>query len=173
MVVPTSRIVAAVALVLSLAVAGAAYQPAQPEPKQPESAQPSKPDEKREARRAERMNVGDAMGLMGRSLGKLQEQIADAAKRDENLRLINEVQRGVVAAKGQPLPPGVLQHAADAAAKTKASETYRKDLIAVMRTLLDLETAIAEEKPDAAKAHFDEVMKMADAAHGRLPAPKE
>lgn len=182
----TFRAVGVAALFLSLGVGGAALQPAgtpAPKPTQPPSkeaapAQPAgEPGEKRdpngEARRGERMSVVASMSLIGRSAGKLLEQVGDAAKKEENLRLINEMQRGAVIAKGQPLPPGVLAHAADDAARIKLSDTYRKDLIALIRKLLDIETEIAEGKLDAAKAHVEEVLKMGDAAHGRLAPEHE
>ncbi len=156
--------VAAAALVLSLAVAGVAFQPVAPAEKR---------DPGVEERRVEKMSVGEAMGLIGRTIEKLQQQLADPARKDDNLRLINEAQRGAIIAKGQPLPPDVLQNARDEAAKAKLTDTFRKDLITLLRKLLDMETAIAEGKTDAAKAHLDEVLKLGDAAHGRLAGENE
>ena len=75
--------------------------------------------------------------------------------------------------KGQPLPPGVLEHARDDAAKAKLTDTFRKDLITLLRKLLDMETAIAEGKPEVAKVHLDEVLKLGDEAHGRLAGENE
>lgn len=180
------RTIAAAAIVLSLAAAGVAIQPvgtpaakpAQPESRQPASKQPEQvPGQKREpgaeGRRGEGLGLGGSMKLMDRSLEKLRGQIGDAAKRDENLRLINEVQRGAVTAKGQPLPPDVLKKAADDTAKTKLSETFRKELIAFVRKLLDIETEIADGKTDAARTHLEEAMKIGEAAHRALGLGEE
>lgn len=177
MVASTFRYVAAVGLILSVGVAGAAFQP---EPKQPAPPQPAvgpeeKPAPDAEARRGrgERMTVGSAMGLIARSMDQLRGQIGDAAKKEENLKLINEVQRGAVHAKGLSLPKGVLEHAADDAAKAKLSESYRKDLITLLRKMLDIETEVAEGKLDAAKANLEEALKLGDLAHGRLAPSQE
>lgn len=186
MTVSNLRTTAAALLVLSLAAVGVAIQPAgapaarpaQPESRQPASKQPEPgPAPRREpgaeGRRGEGLGLGGSMKLMDRSLEKLRGQIGDAAKKDENLRLINEVQRGAVTAKGQSLPPDVLKKAPDEAAKAKLHETFRRELIAFVRKLLDIETEIAEGKTDAARTHLDEAMKMGNAAHQALGLGEE
>jgi hypothetical protein len=172
----TPRTVAPVALavILSFALAGAAMQPAAdppPKPPQPIPApqQPARaPGPGADSRRAERPSVSASMKLMDRSLQQLRDQIGDPAKKDDNLRLVNEVQRGAINAKGQPLPRTVLEKVSDEATRAKMTAGFRNDLIALIRKLLDIETDIADGKTDAALAHLDDVAKLADAAHGRL-----
>jgi hypothetical protein len=119
------------------------------------------------------MSIGASMKLIANSFEKLHEQIGDTTKKDDNLRLINEMQRGAVNAKAQPLPAEVLKHAASEAARTKLTVGYRRDLIALVRKLLDIETAIADGKTDAAKAQLDEAMKIGEAAHNALAPEHE
>lgn len=169
MVTPTFH--AAAAILLSFAVMGAGRS--QPVAEQPAEKAPPLVVRERERGRDQLMSVGASMKLIGGSYEKLREQIGDAAKRDENLRLINDMQRGAVTAKGQAVPADVLKHAADDAAKTNVAENYRKDLIALTRKLLDVETEIAEGKLEEARAHLEEAVKLGDVAHGRLPHPEE
>lgn len=114
------------------------------------------------------------MKQMNGALRRLKEQVGDAAKRDENLKIINDMQRGCVGAKGLPVPAdvlgpknpaGVLAPNDDAAKKT---EGYHRDLIAAMRLMLDIETDLLDNKSDAAKAKLDALMKLRDEAHTRL-----
>jgi hypothetical protein len=170
MVALTFRMVAASAFVLSLAALQPAGAPAQPQPKEPS---PRVQPEGERGARGERMSVGGSMKLIGRSIEQLREQIGDAAKREENLRLVNDVQRGAVNAKGQPLPADVLKHAPDDAAKSKLAENYRKDLIALVRKMLDIESEIAAGELEAAKTHLEEALKLGDAAHARLSPEHE
>ena len=44
------------------------------------------------------------MKLVNRSVRRLKQQIADPAKKEENLKLVGEIERAVVFAKSQPMP---------------------------------------------------------------------
>jgi hypothetical protein len=107
------------------------------------------------------------MKLMNRTLKQLRAQLSDATKRDENLRLIGEMQRGCVNAKSGK-PEQILADAKDDPARAKISAEFRRELIAVMRKLLDAELSIADGKPEAAAAALDEVEKLREHAHEEL-----
>lgn len=103
-------------------------------------------------------NVEASMKEMARALRTLRQQVGDAAKKDDNLRLIGVMQEACVACKNAPVPPKVLKEAKDDAAKAKVAETYRRNLLGVLRTLADTEEAILDGKADQAKAHVDELL---------------
>jgi hypothetical protein len=177
MTCPTFRLRALIAAVCLASIAGAviAFQAAQPEPASPGSRQPSPPPQPGQPGERGRpggpgaegrpISIEGAMKTMNGSLRRLRGQIADPAKKVENLRLINDMQRGCVMAKGQPLPPDRVEDAKDDAAKAKLNETFRRDLMAAMRTLLDIEQDLMDGKADSAKARLEEVIKARDAAH--------
>jgi len=102
---------------------------------------------------------------MNRAVKVLGKQVGDATKKEENLRLVNDIQRGAVAAKGQPVPKDVLEKGKDDGERTKMSEGYRKNLIALVRKTLDLEEAILAGKADDAKKMVDEIVKIRDEGH--------
>jgi hypothetical protein len=110
---------------------------------------------------------------MNRALRQLSRQIGDESKKEENLRLINDMERGCVNAKGAKLPEDVLEHAKDEAGKAKMATEFRSDLIKVMRVLLDIETDIADGKTDDAKAKLKEVEKMRDHGHQEMGLKEE
>lgn len=111
------------------------------------------------------ISVEASMKVMGRALRTLKAQAGDATKREENLRLVNEMQRGCVTAKGSPVPEPLLKDAVSDPDKAKIKETFRKGLLDLLRKLVDLEEAIADEKGDAAKGLVEEVIKMRDKLH--------
>jgi len=114
------------------------------------------------------ISVEQAMRSMNRPVRQLRGQIGDATKRDENLRMINEMQRGCVAAKGLPAPEGVLANVADDAAKAEKNEHYRRDLIKALRILVDMEVAVMDGKGDEASKKLDELIAARDKAHEEM-----
>ncbi|MFN0135374.1 MAG: hypothetical protein ACKVS9_04565 [Phycisphaerae bacterium] len=122
----------------------------------------------REGRRAEGPSVEGAMKGMNRAARALKDSIGDAAKNDENLKLVSDLQRACVGAKGMPVPAEVLSKAADDAARTKMSSDYRRGLLAAARLLLDLEEALLDGKNDIAAKKFDEFQKARDAGHAAM-----
>lgn len=110
-------------------------------------------------------SVEGAMKGMNRALKQLRNQITDAGKKEENLKLIGEMERNCLAAKEQPLPGDVLKNVKDPAARAKLGETYRKDMIAAMRELLDIEQNVADGNAAAAKTHLDKLLELRDASH--------
>ncbi len=134
---------------------------------------PAAPGERRPERSGAAPSVEGAMKGMNRAIKQLRGQAADPAKRDENLRLVNDAQRNLVAAKGQPFPEPLLASAKDEAAKATLREHYRKDLIIALGNLVKLETAIFENKADDARAAVEELVTMRDAAHKELGVSDE
>lgn len=112
--------------------------------------------------------VSGSMKSIGRSLKTLRGQVEDAAKKDENLRLIGEMQRGCITAKNQPLPEKLLKDLKTDADKAKNQLLYRTDLIKLARKLLDLEEAVLNGKTAEAKKLADEVAKMRETSHEAL-----
>lgn len=118
-------------------------------------------------------NVGGSMRGMNRAAGQLAQQVADASKKEENLKLINDMQRGCVSAKGQPVPNDVLERIADPAAKAKAAEEYRHRLMKALRLMVEIESDIDAGNGDAAKAKLDELGKLRDESHKALGVAEE
>ena len=112
--------------------------------------------------------VSGSMKSIGRSLKTLRGQVEDASKKDENLRLIGEMQRGCITAKNQPLPEKLLKDLKTDADKAKNQLLYRTDLIKLARMLLDLEEAVLNGKTAEAKKLADEVAKMRETSHEAL-----
>jgi hypothetical protein len=108
-------------------------------------------------------NVEGAMKLMNGNLRRLKGQISDAAKKDDNLRLIGEVERGCILAKN--MQPERLQDIKDDAERAKLAATFRQDLVDLMRKLLDIEQNLIDGKNEAAASTLQEVVKMRDAGH--------
>jgi hypothetical protein len=103
------------------------------------------------------------MSMMNRALRTLKSSINDTAKKDDNLRAINDLQRGCVAAKGAT-PDRVLGKM-DEAKRADASVQYRRALIQIMEKALKAETAIMDGKnADAAKL-LTEIEKIRDDSH--------
>lgn len=154
---------------IALQPVGPGGQPPQPG-QQPGQPGPGKraPGEGRGGPRGEGVSLENAMKGMNRAVRTLKSQIADAGKKEENLRLLGEVQRFAVLSKGQPLPAKVLEHAKDDAAKADMAKWFRSDLIATVRMALDIEEALLAGKTDVAAAKLDELVKRRDAAHDRL-----
>jgi hypothetical protein len=187
------------AALVSVAVA---HQPvSDPSAKAPAASQPADAPAAPSAHRAEGRdsdapaNVEAAMKLMRRSLRQLRAQITDSAKRDENLKLIGDMERGCLSAKSMPVPdrhekeaegsrgsdhgssgdgtkPNEAPKAQSANTPSsdwaKTEEMYRGDLISLMRQLLDVEQDLAARKFDQAKADLDKVIATRKDAHKEL-----
>lgn len=97
-------------------------------------------------------SVEGAMKGMNRALKMLKETVGDAAKKDENLKLVGDIQRNCAIAKSMPVPQDVLRKAPDDAARATIETTYKADMRKLMRLTLDLEDAVIDGKIDQAKA---------------------
>lgn len=162
LVVPALVVVGCVAFVLPLP---SMAQPAGQPPAQP-TGQPGGPPE-RGVRPEGPANAEQAMKQMNRSVNRLQRQVTDASKAEDNLKLVSEAQRACIAAKGL-VPRGPWSEEPDAAKKAAALEPYRRHLIAVAHKLLELETAILDGKSDVATKLLADIGTMKNEAHTEM-----
>ena len=156
------RSLVACACVLTIAGAGIALQPER------EGGRPQGQPERGGPPGGRQVSVEGGMNGMNRAMRQLSRQVEDASKRSENLRLINDMQRWCVNAKGAPLSEEILKKAQDEDAKARLTDEFRRELIKAMRLLLDIETDIADGKGEAAKAKLAELAKLRDHAHEEL-----
>lgn len=110
-------------------------------------------------------NLEASMKLMGRSLKALKASIGDASKKEENLRLVGDMQRGAANAKGLPLPEKVLSAAKTDAEKAALTLKSRTELMGLMRKQLDLEQAILDGKTEIATKLVAELAKAREDGH--------
>ncbi|MGE3108907.1 MAG: hypothetical protein AB7G11_13475 [Phycisphaerales bacterium] len=174
-----SRIVSALSLAALLGAGGLAFtfgssasaQPTGERPNQPERRQPGRDGGPGgpggEGRRGPQGSVEQGMKMMNGAARQLGAIIGDGAKQADQLKLINDMQRGAVMAKGLPVPADVLEKAKDGD-KDKIAKTFRSNLIKLTRALLDLEEMVADGKTAEAKTKFDEIVKMKDAGHSAM-----
>jgi hypothetical protein len=135
----------------------------QAEPRRPREGRPDRP------RRGDGPpSVEAAMKGMERAIAQLHDQISDASKKADNLRLVGEAQRACVGAKLQPPPEEILAKITDAAEKDKKKAAFHRHLVRALRSLVDIEEALMDGKPDAAAAHLEALIKTRDAAHTEL-----
>ena len=116
------------------------------------------------ARRGGGPNLEAAMKAMNGSLKALKANVADASKKDENLKQVAIFQYGCAASKAAPLP-GDVGKELDADAKAKLEVKFRTDLRAVMGVAMQLEEAIIAGKTDEATKLVTKLAEMRDAGH--------
>lgn len=164
------RPVVAVAAVLTVAAAGIALQPeGQPDRRQQAGQPGDRPQRGQGGPGGERaISVEGAMKGVNRALRQLNSQIGDETKREENLKLLNDMERGMVNAKGAPLSENLFKDAKDEAARAKIVDHFRADVIKALRLMLDIETDLAAGKTDDAKAKVSELVKLKNEAHAEM-----
>ena len=111
-------------------------------------------------------SVNQSMKIMNRALKTLKDQASDATKKEENLKLVSDMQRGCLAAKG--LTPDRAIGRAGADKKDEISVAYRRQLITMLEKLLKLESAIMDGKGSDAGKLIDEIETLRDAGHKEL-----
>jgi hypothetical protein len=91
---------------LALLAATSAAQPQGEAPRPPRQAQPGdQPQGDRGGRGSgEITSVESAMKTINRSFRRLRQQIADADKKEDNLKLVATIEKAIVAAKSMPVP---------------------------------------------------------------------
>jgi hypothetical protein len=149
---------------------GGPGQPREPGgPGRPGEGQPGG-DRPRGARDGGFASTEQAMQAVNRGVRRLRASIEDAGQREENLRVLGEVQRAAVFAKSRPLPDDVpaMKEAEGEAARARLQAAYHRGLLNAVRKMLDVEQDLLDRKFDAAKAHLDELVKMRDEAHHLL-----
>ncbi|MBS0188104.1 MAG: hypothetical protein JSS51_08540, partial [Planctomycetes bacterium] len=159
-------------LSLALLVSRTAIDPSAPAaPSAPASApandqpQASAPQETERPRRA---TVNGAMKVMDRALETLQGQIEDVSKHEENLALINDLERGCVMGKGLPLPEAMLEHAGTPEAKAELKRVYYSDMLGLLKKLILLEEAVLAKDSAAAKQRLLDVLAARDEGHQHM-----
>ncbi len=165
----TTKVLLSATIALSLGVLAFA-QPATPAPKNPQPrGEPERAPESPAqapargepgARRgpggpggpnATPQNLEAAMKLMNGNLKRLKAQITDTSKKDDNLKLINEAQRGAIIAKGMDTSEA-FEKQPDASKRPKMLADFRPKMIELVEHLLTLEKQIiADKTEDASK----------------------
>lgn len=167
-------IVVTTATLLAAASAAWALQPERPREGRPAGQPVERQPGERGPRRAEwgpggpEMSVEQAMKSMNRPLRQLRQQAGDASKKEENLRLINDMQRGCVLAKGQPVPQELMETATDDAARGTMAARYRRQLMESLRLMLDVEQDILDGNGDAAKEKLERIAALRDESHREM-----
>ncbi len=112
-------------------------------------------------------SVEGAMKQMANGFERLHAAAGDPAKRADALRAVGDMQRACVTAKNQ-VPRRQVERVADEAGKQKMLEEFRRRLIATMRTLLDVETALLDGQHDEAKAMLAKLETLEHEGHEAL-----
>jgi hypothetical protein len=117
-------------------------------------------------RRGEAASVRQGMSMMNRAVRTLKTHISDAAKKDDNLKALNDLERGCVAAKGSS-PDRVLNRL-DEAKRAEATTQFRRALIQVLEKAARAETAVMDGNNAEAAKLIEEIEKLRDDSHKAL-----
>ncbi len=145
---------------LALVGAGMGQPPAQPQEGQPPRRSPQPGQRGGEGGGAQ--TVEQCMKAMNRAARMLRDQIGDASKKDDNLKLIWTMQKNALQAK--TLEP---EHIAQAD-KAKLLPEYRKDQNDLLRLLLKLEDEVSAGKTDEAGKTFETIAATRDREHEKF-----
>lgn len=108
-------------------------------------------------------NLSGAMSDMNRMLQALKREAVDPALAEQTLHDLATMERDVAVSKLQT-PPNV-NRMATADEKAKAIASYRSMLSGVTRTLLDIEDAVNDKKPDEIKKLLTSLDEIEKAGH--------
>lgn len=104
--------------------------------------------------------LGKSMSSMNKSLRTLKRQIADPAKKEDNLALVKKINEAVVeACKHEPAK------AKDQADKAAYLAKYKEQMDALGKSFAELETAIKEDKQDDAKKILAKLSEQKEKGH--------
>jgi hypothetical protein len=106
--------------------------------------------------------VEQCMKMMNGAARRLKEQVGDASKKEDNLKLVWAMQKNALQAK--MLEPN---HLGDGD-RTRQLAEFRKDQNDLMRSLLKLEDEVASGKADAASATFASIAQMKESEHRKF-----
>ncbi len=112
-------------------------------------------------------SIKQSMMIMNRAMRTLSGQVTDATKKDDNLKLIADMQRGCLAAKALA-PEKAINREADPVKKGGMTALFRKDLILIMEKLLKVETAILDGKGADAQKLLAEIGDLRDQGHSEF-----
>ena len=108
-------------------------------------------------------SLENAMSDMNRMLQDLKRVAADPAQADQALRDIATMERDVAISK--LLPPPSINRIAKAEDKAQALTSYRGMMNGITKTLLDLEDAINDKKPEEIKKLLGELGQIEKVGH--------
>jgi soluble cytochrome b562 len=132
---------------------------------QGEPGQPPQPGQ-RGGRGQQQMSVEQGMNALNRGLRELKASIDDAAKAEQQLLAVWSMQRGALGARSaRPEIEG--EGAAD---KIKA---FRHEMLKLAGMILELETAVLDAKPDAAKPLIAKIEAFRDEMHKKYNVKDE
>lgn len=102
------------------------------------------------------------MKTMNKSLRTLKKQVADPAKKDENLQLLATIKKSLdESAKLEPMKTKDVP----AADKAAYLEKYKTELTDLGKTFDEVEAALKADKPDDAKKAFEKISEQKDKGH--------
>ena len=110
-----------------------------------------------------------AMKAMNKNLRTLKRQVADPAKKEENLSLVAAMKKGVE--EGLKLQPAKTRDVAEAE-KPAYLEKYRSQMTELGQSIDELEAAIKADQPEEAEKVFEKLKKQKDNGHKAF-APEE
>jgi hypothetical protein len=169
------RSLTAASLITTAALAAWAAQPGQDQPRRepgqrlpgdrgPRDGQPGERGPGERGQWGGGQNIEGAMKAMNRALRALKDQVADASKREENLKLIGQMQAGCIAAKGGRIEDA-LKDITDEAERTTKARHFREEMIELARTLLDVEEGLLHEKYNDAQTALAKAVKLQEEGH--------
>jgi phage-related minor tail protein len=100
------------------------------------------------------------MSTMNKSLRTIKRQLADPAKKADNLELIGKVKKAIDTGHG--LDPKKTKDQADKVAYTKK---FKEQMIELGKTVGELEAAIKVDKQDDAKKALDKIYQLKEKGH--------
>ena len=110
------------------------------------------------------------MSAMNKALRTLKRQLADPAKKDENVGILEKVKTSLVeAAKLEPKKTKDVPEAE----KTAYLEKYKTQIGELKKTFEDMQTALKAGKADDAKALFDKLSEQKEKGHKDFGADDE
>ena len=146
----------------SLALGAASLaQPDRPREGQPPRRSPQ-PDGQGRPRGEVGQTVEQCMKAMNGAARRLKDQVGDASKREDNLKLIWAMQKNALQAK--TLEP---EHLGEGD-KAKMLAEFRKDQNNFMRELLKLEDQVAAGKGEDASRTFTAILQLRDTEHKKF-----
>ena len=116
-------------------------------------------------RSAEDTPLHTAMESINKSYKKLRTQITDAGKNEDSLKLLLDMQKNVLAAKGE-VP--VTAEKVAAADKPKFIQGYRTEMNGLLTHLIKIETAVLEGKNSDAEKLVAGLMDIKKAGHDKF-----
>ncbi len=104
--------------------------------------------------------LGKEMAAMNKNLRTLKRQLADPAKKEDNLAILAKIKKNTEAA--HELEPAKTKDQAD---KPTYTNKYKEQVIELGKAFGELEAAIMVDKQDEAKAALEKISKLKEKGH--------